>query len=532
MKYILLTLLSMVAVGSLAQVPAAPTEMSALGTRSWIKVTWKDNAINETGYKLYWSENRKKPTQPGITLAPNACSYYIEDLKPGKNYHIWLEVFNGQGSGKCLSVRGTTATLWKLEATELAELKIVPSSAAVPKGMQLYWHDEFNDLLLNRNKWTTNYFSSLNYMDMESKKEMLANTLLQPAYMLNGKTINLFVNDTIPDRLFTKKGNQKVSSIQTYDWRTNENLLDNSKGGYFEVKVKRSSSGKPKGLNTAFWFDSPGPDLRYYLEQGTELDGIQGIRPKGQVFEIDIFEYLTAQFVLHGHVDEKGKFLHNIATHIAEGYDHINQWVTHGVLWTPTSIKHYINGNLIKEYTDKNKIFSPNHFMSVFLGTYGSEGNVNMEVDYIRAYNWPVSKGNELPNPGFEDSGSLIPWEGNGELAIGAGVKGSTGLRLQPGQKVEQYLYLDNDAHYMLDYWVRGKGMLRVNVFDVAMVSGELSNLVKSQRSVVGRFTKKSIRFKSGKEHGKNKKTVKIVFENTGTSTVILDEVRIKYQSE
>ena len=38
----------------------------------------------------------------------------------------------------------------------------------------------------------------------------------------------------------------------------NENLLDNSRGGYFEVKVRRNSSGNPEGINTAFWFDSPG----------------------------------------------------------------------------------------------------------------------------------------------------------------------------------------------------------------------------------------------------------------------------------
>ena len=55
--------------------------------------------------------------------------------------------------------------------------------------------------------------------------------------------------------------------------------------------------------------------------------------------------------------------------------------------------------------------------MNVFLGSYGSKGNVNMDIDYIRAYNWPLEKGNELPNPGFEDSGSLLPWEGNATLA-------------------------------------------------------------------------------------------------------------------
>jgi len=115
---------------------------------------------------------------------------------------------------------------------------------------------------------------------------MLDGQLPQPAYTMDGSAINLYINDTLPKRIFAEGGNQKISSIQTYDWRTNENLLDNSRGGYFEVKVRRNRSGNPKGTNTAFWFDSPGPDIRYYLQKGSEVDGIKGIRPKGQLFEL------------------------------------------------------------------------------------------------------------------------------------------------------------------------------------------------------------------------------------------------------
>ncbi|HMR82357.1 MAG TPA: hypothetical protein PKE30_04470 [Niabella sp.] len=78
-----------------------------------------------------------------------------------------------------------------------------------------------------------------------------------------------------------------------------------------------------------------------------------------------MFEYLNAQFVLHGHVDSNGRFLRNLNTHIAEGYQHVDDWVVRGMLWAPTSIKRYINGDLIKEYTDKSQIYSPNHFMNV-----------------------------------------------------------------------------------------------------------------------------------------------------------------------
>ncbi|WP_240966287.1 family 16 glycosylhydrolase [Pseudoflavitalea sp. G-6-1-2] len=480
------------------------------------------------GYNLYWSNNNQKPPMPNALLNKGRKHFYIKDVLPETHYHIWIETFNETGVSKSTHQEIVTTRQWYLQPAELTELQLNPSSAAVPSGMQLFWQDEFNDSLLDRNKWTTNYFSSFNYLDKTSKAEMLSDQLPQPAYRLNGRTIELYVNDTLPTRLFTPKGNQKISSIQTYDWRTNEQLLDNSRGGYFEARVKRSSTGNPKGLNTAFWFDSPGPDLKYYLEQGTELDGVKGIRPKGQVFEIDIFEYLTAQFVLHGHVDKNGRFEHNIDTHIATGYEHRDQWVTHGILWTPTSIQHYINGNLIKAYTDKRKIMSPNHLMSVFLGSYGSDGTVSMEVDYIRAYNWPLQDGNELPNPGFEYSSGLQPWEGGAGLKPGTGRNHSTGLILNAGEKLEQYIYLDNSTAYTLEYWSKGKSTVKARIDNVTMVNGELSEIITQQSSGKDQFTQNTLRFTTGPEYVNNKKTVRLVFENTGKTQVVLDDVTIK----
>ncbi|WP_300602452.1 family 16 glycosylhydrolase [Niabella sp.] len=527
MKRILFLLILFIAMSSHAQTPrVATSSLRLLGTRSWIRVSWDADAT-ATQYRLYWSPGHKRPARANALPVQDTRHYYIQNIVAGATYHVWLERINSAGSS--FSEGTVTASKkWEQDPEALKELTINPSSTAVPEGMQLYWQDEFNDALLNRSKWSTNYFSSLNYLNETSKKEMLAGQLPQPAYRLNGKTIDLFVNDSLPARLYTPKGNQKISSIQTYDWQTNENLLDNSRGGYFEVKVRRSKSGNPKGVNTAFWFDSPGPDLRYYLEQGTVLNGTAGIRPPGQVFEIDVFELLNAQFVLHGQVDKNGKFVHNLATHIAKGYQHENNWITHGVLWTPTSIKHYINGDLIGEYTDKHKIYAPNHFMNVFLGTYGSGGHVNMEVDYIRYYQWPLSGGNELPNPGFEDNVTLAPWESNASLAAGAGRKGSNGLRLMPEQKAEQYIYLDHSQAYTLEYWSAGKGTLKATVENVTMVTGALSAAASQTVESKQAFASNRLIFKTGAELDHHKKTIRLVIENTGNTTVVLDDITIK----
>lgn len=530
MKYFFVFVVFILSSGAWSQTPVSSDQLSLYATRSWIRVDWKNNDAKQSGYKLYWSVSNQQPSSPNAVLNKNSRQYYIKDVLPETSYHVWIEAITETGVSRSIHAETITTRQWYLQPAEQTELRSNPSSAAVPAGMQLFWQDEFNDSLLDRNKWTTNYFSSFNYLDTISKAEMLSDQLPQPAYRLNGRTIELYVNNTIPVRLFTPKGNQKISSIQTYDWRTNEQLLDNSRGGYFEVKVKRSSTGNPKGLNTAFWFDSPGPDLRYYLEQGTELDGIKGIRPKGQVFEIDIFEYLTAQFVLHGHVDKNGRFEHNLDTHIASGYEHRDQWVTHGILWTPTSIRHYINGHLIKAYTDKHKIFSPNHLMSVFLGSYGSDGTVSMEVDYIRAYNWPLQDGNELPNPGFEYNNGLQPWEGKAKLQSGAGRNHSKGVILNAGEKLEQYIYLHNSTAYNLEYWIKGNSVVHARLDNVTMVNGELSAITVQESTGKDQFIKSTLPFTTGAEYVNNMKTVRIVFENTGKAPVVLDDVTIKKQ--
>jgi len=356
---------------------------------------------------------------------------------------------------------------------------------------------------------------------------MKADSLPQPAYILNGKTINLFTNDTLPAEVYDTKNNKKISSIQTYDWGKNENLLDNSRGGYFEVRVKRSSTGKPRGLNTAFWFDSPGPDLKYYLEEGTVLDGVKGIRPKGQVFEIDIFEYLNAQFVLHGDVDSNGRFQHNLATHIAEGYRHIDNWVVHGILWTPTSIKHYINGNLIKAYSDKNKIYAPDHFMNVLLGSYGGGGTVNMEVDYIRGYQWPLEGNSELPNGGAEYSAHILPWEGTAMVSADAKRSGNSGFTLAPGQTLYQYVYLDHAQDYQLTYWIKGEGKIEATVNNIMPVSGVFEDTTLQAAEASASFTSHELSFKTGPAHENNMKTVRVSFTNTGKGTVFLDDITL-----
>lgn len=507
-----------------AQKPLAPSALRILGTRSWIRLDWKDHSGNEQGFKIYFSTRNKKPDSIAAVVDANTTRYYLQNVIPKTKYFVWIEAFNQSGTSKALTGVITTITNWVLDSLEATHLDIL-SSDAVPAGMQLFWHDEFNDELLNRNKWTTNYYSTIDFLRKENLQALLHDSLPQAAYKLNGHSIDLFVNDSLPVKAFSN--GKKISSLQTYNWSTNENLLDNSRGGYFEVRVRRNYSGKPQGLNTAFWFDSPGPDLKYYLPEDATVYGTKGIRPKGQLFEIDIFENLDAQFVMHGKVDSNGRFIHNLATDIATGYTHRNEWVVHGLLWTPTSIKHYINGKLIKAYDNKHQIYSPNHFMNILLGSYGKGGTVDMEVDYIRGYQWPLVNGNELPNPGFELGNSLDPWEGSATRSKSSKRTGNYGVVLGPGQILEQYVYLNNSTNYQLKYWLRGSGIVNVKVENIMLVSGITENTYSNKSTAAPSFAQHSLDFATANEYGNNMKTIKVSFSNEGNDTVTLDDLKL-----
>jgi hypothetical protein len=523
---------SMVAV---AQQPTAPAQLKTLGTRSWIRLTWQDNATNETGYKIYWSTGTTKPAAPGATIAANSNRYYVNGLTATTSYNIWIEAYNASGSSTALQTSVVTTRQWVLDTAEVNQLSIA-SSAAVPAGMQIFWQDEFNDLLLNRNKWSTNYYSTLDFKSGTNLSAMLNDTLPQPGIIMTGNAIQLIVNDTMPAKAYWPT--RKLSSIQTYDWRSNEKYLDNRRGGYYEIRVRRSNTaGATTGLNAAYWMDAPGPDLKYYMETGNTYNGVTGIRPRGQVFEIDIFEQsgnasstTTTPFTLHGNVAADGTFQGNLTTYNASSSTQ-NNWTTHGLLWTAAGIKYYIDGVLKKEWNDPLHNMAPNHFMNILLGNYygwtaGMTSTATMEVDYIRGYQWPVVLGNELPTAGFV-YGTLLPWSGNGTLSATSKRTGNGGLVLAAGQSETQYVYLDHSNNYQLNYWLQGSGNLQVKVENLAQVTAVVQSTYQATTTANATFGKDSLMFVTGSEYADHMKTIKLTLTNTGTGSITIDDLTL-----
>lgn len=399
------------------------------------------------------------------------------------------------------------------------------SSDNVPKGMKMVWNDEFNGNELDRTKWSTNYYSTLDYYYRTNFEDFRADNLPQPAMEFTGTSLILRTNDKVPERNFWNSG-RKISSIQTYDWREDKNMMNNKLGGYFEARIRRSATPEAEMANSAFWFDSPGPDLRYYIEKGNQAHGVTGIRPRGQVFEIDLCEYITTEIVLHGNVSPTGEFERNIGHFIIPG-QYNDKWTTHGMLWTPAGLKFYVDGKLVAESWDSNNIKSPNHTMNMFFGAYGKGGEVEMEVDYVRHYQWDLEEGNELPNPGFEYHNALFPWEGSATVTAKAARTGNYGAQLSSGRQLYQYVYLDHSRNYQLKFYAKGSGKLNVKVENITQVSGIAENAFSSEIELTSEYKEYTLPFTTNPEYGDHLRTVKVTFTNNETGNASVDDVNI-----
>lgn len=412
-----------------------------------------------------------------------------------------------------------------INVTPLAENDI-PTSKALPKGMKLVWNDEFNGDRLDTAKWFTDYYSTLDYVYETNFDDFKTGNLPQPEIEFTGNSIILKVDENKPARAFWPNG-RKISSIQTYDWKSDRNKMDNAVGGYFEARIKRNAVDSAKNVNIAFWFDSPGPDPRYFVEKGNNALGVEGIRPRGQVFEIDMCEYITTEIVLHGNVSPEGRFERNIGHHIVQG-DFRDKWVTHSMLWTPAGLKFYIDGELVREWWDANDIKSPNHLMNMFFGSYGNDGTVTMEVDYVRYYQWDLEENNLLPNGNFEYEGNLFPWEGTGKIMQNTVHGGKYALELAPGDSVIQYVYLDHSLPYTFSYYGKGEGSVVAQIENIEQVTGISKNIIKKTANMNADYEKYEMDFQTSPEYGNHKRTVKATFRNNGDKPVTLDDIKIE----
>ena len=124
--------------GAAPTIPAAPTALvaTALGPDS-VKVSWTDNATDETGYYVYWSTTATKPATPNSTIAAGINNATAAGLTTGTPYTFWVEAYNAAGSSAAIT--GTATPV----AVPAAPTGLVVTSSATQ--LTLTWTDVATD---------------------------------------------------------------------------------------------------------------------------------------------------------------------------------------------------------------------------------------------------------------------------------------------------------------------------------------------------------------------------------------------------
>jgi hypothetical protein len=80
------------------EVPMAPTELTLVQeSGNQIKLTWKDNANNETGFKIERLADREEVYQLIGTVGANTVTYTDNNTQPGSTYSYRVYAYNATG---------------------------------------------------------------------------------------------------------------------------------------------------------------------------------------------------------------------------------------------------------------------------------------------------------------------------------------------------------------------------------------------------------------------------------------------------
>ena len=124
--------------GAVVTIPNAPTALtSQILSGTSVKLSWTDNATDETGYNLYWSATATKPTTPNTTVAAGTNTVTVDGLTAGTAYTFWVEAYNAAGASAAITLMATPLPV-PSQPTGL----VVTSSATQ---LTLTWNDVSDD---------------------------------------------------------------------------------------------------------------------------------------------------------------------------------------------------------------------------------------------------------------------------------------------------------------------------------------------------------------------------------------------------
>ncbi|MBN1409248.1 MAG: fibronectin type III domain-containing protein [Spirochaetales bacterium] len=137
-----------VILGTLKSAPPSPDNLVVSVGTYRINVTWNDNAVNETGYDVYWSIDGIKPADPAEQLAADATACSITGIYANTTYSFWVEAKNDIGTSSAATGEGTTIT------KTFKELFMEPNgwfhmavhTLTDETDLNFYWSDNVSDM--------------------------------------------------------------------------------------------------------------------------------------------------------------------------------------------------------------------------------------------------------------------------------------------------------------------------------------------------------------------------------------------------
>jgi beta-glucanase (GH16 family) len=248
------------------------------------------------------------------------------------------------------------------------------SSSIQPKNKKwkLVFSDEFNDSKIDTSKW--------NVENAPKKRvDIMLYSNNDQVQEKNGKAYIYYSKSTLNDTTYMAgRFNSNKKFAPTY--------------GYFETKMHLV---KPDGYQTAFWMMPEGKGMASAtIPDGTANDGA----------EIDIVEgNKLGSYSLGLHWDGYAKPAHKgTGGNIKMPNIHDTEYHVFGLEWTPTYLKFYCDGKVVKEITDPKAIPHVPEFLYFSGSCFGKndwlEGDVRKNqfiqnggvaeayIDYVRVY--------------------------------------------------------------------------------------------------------------------------------------------------
>lgn len=253
-----------------------------------------------------------------------------------------------------------------------------PANPPEKPGYTLDWAEEFNGTTLDTTKWSPYYLPHFADVREDAKGR----------FTIADGVLTQQVEEDQKPWTPSRDGTVRSSALQTYNanwwhkFNANATLARNEptfdgyqmKYGYLELRAKLSTVGG--GGHQALWL--VGTEDKTSGSHNPEIDMLESFFAHGNSWQIASHSWGSPDFnpsnrscVCALPANPKGEF-HN-----------------YGMEWTPTELKFYFDGTLIKTIAD-----APNQSMGIILNIYTDAGSgwhndvwpKSWQVDYLRAY--------------------------------------------------------------------------------------------------------------------------------------------------